>query len=100
METILTVLITLGVVGLMSTVVGVVRLNRRVNDLDVTRLGLDDEICRLRKELEDDVEHLHREMTRIDESNTRNLDRRLDNLWSEHHKLEKSYKNLVEKVLK
>jgi len=99
METILTVLITLGVVGLMSTVVGVVRLNRRVDGLDVTRLGIDDEICRLRKELEDDIEHLHREMARIDESNTRNLDKRLDNVWSEHHKLEKSHKNLAENLL-
>jgi len=99
METILTVLITLGVVLVIFTVVGVVRLNRRVNDLDVARLDIDDEICRLRKELEDDVEHLHREFARNDEAQNRNLDKRLDNLWSEHYKLEKSHHNLAENVL-
>ncbi len=90
METILTVLVTLGVVVLISTVVGVVRLNRRVNDFDVTRLDINDDICRLRKELEDGLTNLHRRMDITDETNTRNLDKRLDNLWSEHHKLEKS----------
>ena len=99
METILTVLITLGVVSLIVTVVGVVKLDRRVNDLDVARLDIDDDISRLRKELEDDIEHLHREMARKEDVNNRNLDRRLDNLWSEHYKLEKFHNALAKSTL-
>ena len=90
METILTVLITLGVVSLIGTVVGVMRLNRRVDDLEVARMDIDDDIIRVRKELEDDIGHIHREMTRDKDSNIRNLDKRLDNVWSEIHKLDKT----------
>ena len=89
METILTVLITLGVVSLMGTVVGVMRLNRRVDDLEVARMDIDDDILRLRNEIEDDIEHIHREMGRDKDSYIRKLDRRLDNIWSEMHKLDK-----------
>ena len=89
METLLTVLITLGVVSLIGTVVGVMRLNRRVDDLEVARMDIDDDIIRVRKELEDDIGHIHREMARDKESHIRNLDKRLDNVWSEIHKLDK-----------
>ena len=89
METILTVLITLGVVSLIGTVVGVMRLNRRVDDLEVARMDIDDDIIRVRKELEDDIGHIHREMDRDKDSHIRNLDKRLDNVWSEIHKLDK-----------
>ena len=99
METLYTVLITLGVASLIGVVVGVIRLNRRVDDLEVARMDIDDDIIRLRQELEDDIEHLHREIGRNSDTNERNLDRRLDNLWSEHYKLEKSHKNLVETAL-
>jgi len=99
METILTVLVTLGVVALILAVVGVTRLNRRVDDLEVARMDIDDDIIRLRQELEDDIEHLHREMTRNSDANERNLDRRLDNVWSEHHKLEKSHNSLAKTCL-
>ena len=90
METILTVLITLGVLSLIGTVVGVTRLNRRVDDLEVARMDIDDDIRRVRKELEDDIEHIHREMGRFNDNHIRNLDRRLDNVWSEIHKLDKT----------
>ena len=90
METILTVLITLGVLSLIGTVVGVMRLNRRVDDLEVARMDIDDDIRRVRKELEDDIEHIHREMSRFNDNHIRNLDRRLDNVWSEIHKLDKT----------
>jgi len=90
METILTVLITLGVLSLIGTVVGVMRLNRRVDDLEVARMDIDDDIIRVRKELEDDIGHIHREMARDKDSNIRNLDKRLDNVWSEIHKLDKT----------
>jgi len=89
MEIILTVLITLGVVSLIGAVVGVMRLNRRVDDLEVARMDIDDDIIRVRKELEDDIGHIHREMARDKESHIRNLDKRLDNVWSEIHKLDK-----------
>lgn len=89
MEIILTVLITLGVVALLVAVWGVIRLSRRVDDLDVGRLDIDDDIEKLRKELEDDIEHLHRENDRIEVESIRNLDKRLDNVWSEIHKLDK-----------
>ena len=87
METILTVLITLGVVTLIGTVWGVIRLNGRVDDLEVARMDIDDDIIRLRKELEDDIEHIHRGMLNDKDVYIRNLDRRLDNVWSEIHKL-------------
>ena len=90
MEIILTVLITLGVVSLIGTVVGVIRLNGRVNDLEVARMDIDDDIIRVRKELEDDIEHIHREMLNDKDVYIRNLDRRLDNVWSEIHKLDKT----------
>ena len=90
MEIILTVLITLGVVSLIGTVVGVIRLNGRVNDLEVARMDIDDDIIRLRKELEDDIEHIHREISRDSDNHNRNLDKRLDNVWSEIHKLDKT----------
>jgi len=90
MEIILTVLITLGVVFLIGTVVGVTRLNRRVDDLEVARMDIDDDIIRVRQELEDDIEHIHREMDRHKDSHIRNLDKRLDNVWSEIHKLDKT----------
>ena len=90
MEIILTVLITLGVLALIGSVVGVMRLNRRVNDLEVARMDIDDDMFRVRKELEDDIGHIHREMTRDKDIHIRNLDKRLDNVWSEIHKLDKT----------
>jgi predicted RNase H-like nuclease (RuvC/YqgF family) len=90
MEIILTVLITLGVISLIGTVVGVIKLNRRVDDLEVARMDIDDDILRVRRELEDDIEHIHREMARDKDNHIRNLDRRLDNVWSEIHKLDKT----------
>jgi hypothetical protein len=90
MEIILTVLITIGVLSLIGTVVGVMRLNGRVNDLEVARMDIDDDIIGLRKELEDDIEHIHREMGRDSDNHNRNLDKRLDNVWSEIHNLDKT----------
>jgi hypothetical protein len=93
METILTVLITLGVVSLIGAVVGVTRLSRRVDDLEVARMDIDDDIVRLRKELEDDIEHIHREMVNDKDNHNRTLDRRLDTVWAELHKVEKEFKS-------
>ena len=96
METILTVLITLGVVSLLGSVWGVTRLNRRVDDLEVARMDIDDDILRVRNELEDDIQHIHRERGRDKDTHIRNLDRRLDNIWSEIHKLDKTLNPNVE----
>ena len=93
MEIILTVLITLGVLSLIGLVWGLVGLNRRVDDLEVARMDIDDYILNLRTELEADIEHLHREATRAEDTNTRNLDKRLDNVWTEIHKLDNTKKN-------
>ena len=49
-------------------------------------MDIDDDIIRLRNELEDDIEHIHREMGRDKDMHVRNLDRRLDSIWSEIHK--------------
>jgi len=87
MEIILTVLITLGVCTLVYVFMGVVRLNGRVDNLEVARLDIDDELRKLRKELEDDIEYLHKEMSSKEVQQQSNLDRRLDNIWSEIHKL-------------
>tara|TARA_R110001583_G_scaffold5945_2_gene31377 strand:+ start:358 stop:657 length:300 start_codon:yes stop_codon:yes gene_type:complete len=90
MEIILTVLITIGVIVLCAVVVGVIRLNGRVDDLEVARMDIDDDILRLRNEIESDIEHIHREMGGDKETHIRNLDKRLDNVWSEIHKLDKT----------
>ena len=99
MEIFLTVLITLGVVSLISAVWGVVRLNKRVDDLEVARMDIDDEIIRLRGDLEDDISHIHREMVTDKDFHTSNLDRRLDKIWSDLHKLEKSHDSLAKNAL-
>ena len=65
-------------------------MNGRVNDLEVARMDIDDDIIGLRKELEDDIEHIHREMSTDNNNHNRTLDKRLDNVWSEIHKLDKT----------
>ena len=96
MEIVLTVLITLGVLSLVGLVWGVLRLSGRVDNLEVARLDIDDDIRTLRKELEDDIAHIHREMIREKDENIRNLDRRLDNVWSEIHKLSDKLKSIYQ----
>ena len=49
METILTVLITLGVVVLLYAVVGVVRLSRKVDDLELLRMEVVDVESKMEK---------------------------------------------------
>jgi len=89
MEIILTVLITLGVVSLLGAVVGVVRLDRRVDDLEVGSMDIDDNIEKLREELSRSVDEVYSELNRHNDEHLRNLDRRLDNVWSDIHKLSK-----------
>tara|TARA_R100000008_G_C3576699_1_gene165729 strand:+ start:1604 stop:1858 length:255 start_codon:yes stop_codon:yes gene_type:complete len=74
METILTVLITLGVVALIAAVWGVVRLSRRVDDLELMRMEMID--------LEDKFE---KHLDGLESS----LDRRFDKVWAEVHTLDR-----------
>jgi len=74
METILTVLITLGVVALIGAVWGVVRLSRKVNDLELVRMEMVDMEDKFEKHLD------------VLESS---LDRRFDKVWAEVHTLDR-----------
>ena len=90
METILTVLITLGVVAIIAAVWGVVRLNRRVDDLDIIRMEFVDLEGEFQKRIEreiDEREKIQEDIyKRIDEWNS-SIDRRHDKLWSDIHSL-------------
>ena len=74
METILTVLITLGVVALIGAVWGVSRLSRKVDDLELIRMEMID--------MEDKFE---KHLNGLESS----LDRRFDKVWAEVHTLDK-----------
>jgi len=89
METILTVLITLGVVALVASVWSVVRLKRRVNDLELNRLDFIDELGSTRRDLYNELEGINSNIESYRDRHESNLDRRFDNVWNEVHKLEK-----------
>ena len=61
MEIILTVLITLAVISLLYTIIGVIRLNKRVNDLEEMRM----EFIDLEMKVERTIENLERDMKEI-----------------------------------
>jgi len=90
METILTVLITLGVVALAFAVWGVIGLKRRVDDLELIRMELVDFEGQFEKQIENetrDREAVQEDIyKRIDEWNS-SIDRRHDKLWSDIHSL-------------
>jgi sensor domain CHASE-containing protein len=56
METLVTVLITLGVCAIAYGVLGVVRLNRKAEELDTLKLDLVDVEDRLEKQLETEIQ--------------------------------------------
>ena len=82
METILTVLITLGVCALAYTFMGVMRLSRRVDDLELMRMEVIDVESRFDKTVQD----LENELTDYQKHNESSLDRRLDSIWCDIHK--------------
>ena len=90
METILTVLITLGVCALAYTFMGVVRLKRRVDDLELIRMELVDFEGQFERQIENettDREGVQEDIyKRIDEWNS-SMDRRQDKVWSDIHTL-------------
>jgi|TARA_R110002020_G_scaffold417027_1_gene626203 hypothetical protein len=90
METILTVLITLGVVLLMYAVVGVVRLSRKVDELELLRMEVVDVESRMEK-MWGELSH---ELHQYQDQNESNMDRRLDNIWNDLHKTKTLTKKL------
>ena len=97
METILTVLITLGVCALAYTFMGVIRLKRRVDDLELIRMELVDFEGQFEKQIENETSNREREQElihkRMDEEAS-SLDRRQDKLWAEWHNLNDRVKKL------
>tara|TARA_R110001592_G_scaffold327303_1_gene608419 strand:- start:2701 stop:3012 length:312 start_codon:yes stop_codon:yes gene_type:complete len=97
METILTVLSTVGVGALAYAFAGVIRLSRRVSDLELIRMEMVD----LQEQLESEIRHESRErddLSRIfsdrESQNNSNIDRRFDKVWAEHHALNDLVKKL------
>ena len=102
METLLTVLITLGVCAVMYAVIGVVRLNRKAEELDTLKLDLVDVEDRLEKQLETEIQErvrLMETLSREIDLSTRDCrdriekwvastDRRFDKAYNEIHKLD------------
>ena len=97
METIITVLSTIGVGALSYAFAGVIRLSRRVNDLELIRMEMDDMETRDQKawiwksksgELSDKEVH-----TRLDQDAS-SIDRRTDKLWEVWHNLDDKVKQL------
>ena len=104
--TVITVLLTLGVVALVTSAVGVMRLNRKVEDLELSRMdSIDMEenihrtIERVENELSQYVSSTEKDINRrIDDEQTmsksslnrleRSLDKRFDNVWTDVHKLD------------
>ena len=91
METILTVLSTIGVGALAYAFAGVIRLSRRINDLELVRMEMVD----LEDRLQTHIDDLHREREKMGDDVYRrfdeiasSLDRRFDKVWSDIHKLD------------
>jgi hypothetical protein len=110
METILTVLSTLGVGALAYAVAGVIRLSRRVNDLELLRMELIDFERQFERQIDTEIndreEGDNSINRRIDEYQVQvesSTDRRFDNVWSEVHKLDETInpnKDLVKGLTK
>ena len=110
METIITVLSTLGMGALAYAVAGVIRLSRRVNDLELLRMELIDFERQFERQIDTEIndreEGDNSINRRIDEYQVQvesSTDRRFDNVWSEVHKLDETInpnKDLVKGLTK
>tara|TARA_R110001632_G_scaffold87615_1_gene190073 strand:- start:169 stop:489 length:321 start_codon:yes stop_codon:yes gene_type:complete len=96
METILTVLSTIGVGALAYAFAGVIRLSKRVNDLELVRMELVDLEGRLERQVEQAAHNreegdndIHKRVDDYQVQLESSTDRRFDNVWSEIHKLDK-----------
>ena len=108
METIMTVLSTVGVGALAYAVAAVIRLSRRVTDLELVRIELNEVNNALNQQIEDESrnrchqiecesrDRISRDQevhSRIDEYQVHvesSTDRRFDNVWELVHKLDKT----------
>tara|TARA_R110000850_G_C9612030_1_gene429922 strand:+ start:115 stop:447 length:333 start_codon:yes stop_codon:yes gene_type:complete len=97
METILTVLSTIGVGTLAYAFAGVIRLSRRVNDLELIRMEMCDIEDKLYRHINESIQSesgerddLCRLMAERDSSLNSHMDRRFDKVWSDIHKLDKT----------
>jgi len=84
METLFTVLITLGVVAIIVTVVGVIRLMLRVKDLGHVRVEME---C-LQQDIQQQLDDGRRDFDQQITSSESNLDRRFDNIWEHVHRMD------------
>ena len=95
METILTVLSTIGVGTLAYAFAGVIRLSKRVNDLELIRMEMGDVEDKLYQHINESIrqesgerDELYRFIGEKDSQSNSNMDRRFDKVWSEIHKLD------------
>ena len=96
METLYTVLITLGVGALAYAFAGVIRLSRRVGDLELIGMEMDDLETKFEKELEIEIRDrndaskmMNYRLDKYAQESERVLDTRLDRVWNEIHTLDK-----------
>ena len=97
METILTILSTIGVRALAYSFAGVIRLKRRVEDLELVRMEMDDMETRFNRGIEleiQDRESLREDILNRLENWVASTDRRTDKLWAEWHNLNDRVKQL------
>ena len=91
METILTVLSTIGVGALAYAFSGVIRLSRRVDDLELIRMEMIDQNDNLQVQLESmsrDNDQQFSEIHRRFSDDVSSMDRRFDKVWCEIHMLD------------
>ena len=97
METIYTVLSTIGVGALAYAFAGVIRLSRRVSDLELVRMEIVDLEGKLERELENEIrerQELGDDVLQRIEGWVASTDRRTDKLWTEWHNLNDRVKKL------
>ena len=94
METLFTVLITLGVVAFIVIGAGVIGLMRRVKNLEQVREEIRVVEADLSQRMDEEVSTIYRELETKERDNDEylersgsNLDRRFDNVWEDIHKL-------------
>ena len=101
METIYTVLSTLGVGALAYAFAGVIRLSKRITDLELIRMELVDLESKFEKEIEHEIrerESLEKDTHDRLEGWVASTDRRTDKLWTEWHNLNNKVKQLDKTV--
>jgi len=97
METIITVLSTVGVGALAYAFAGVVRLSRRVSDLELVRMEMVDVEDKLYRHIQELIQlesgerdDLCKLMSERDSSLNSHMDRRFDKVWEVVYKLDKT----------